>query len=91
MNHRMEFIPGKYNVVHEGKVVGEAILDEDGHVTEASITSEGLKGVLPDYDPTEGLSIVEPPQYVGDYLPIDINLAQAPTHYQNKQKGTFDA
>lgn len=89
MNDRVKFIPGKYNVVHEGKVVGEAILDENGQVTEASITSEGLKGVLPDYDPTEGLSLVDPPEYVGDYLPIDVNLTES--YFREKQKGTFDA
>lgn len=90
MSH-VKFIPGKYNVVHEGRVVGEAMIDEYGQVTEASLTSEGLKGVLPDYDPTENLSLgaIDPPQYVGDYLPIDINLTES--YFREKQKGTFDA
>jgi hypothetical protein len=56
MNH-VKFTPGEYNVTHEGEVVGKAVLDENGRVVESRLSSEGLKRVLPDYDPTKNLSI----------------------------------
>lgn len=41
-----------------GEVVGKAVVNEDG-TAEASLTNEGAKKVFPNWDPTEGLSIIE--------------------------------
>jgi hypothetical protein len=80
-------------VKFDGKVVGWADIDENGNVSNAALSAEGLKHVLPDYDPTAGLSIgfAETPErpYV---LPehMDFDTVEDIT-FPARRKGTFDA
>ncbi len=73
-----------------GRVVGTADVDLDSGITEIEIEPSDLKYILPDYDPTEGLSLGE----VGDrimetYSESDISIME--TYFKNHPKGTFDA
>ena len=73
-----------------GRVVGTADVDLDSGIAEIEIEASDLKYILPDYDPTEGLSIAE----VGDrimesYSESDVSILEA--YYKNHPKGTFDA
>jgi hypothetical protein len=80
----------KINVTFEGRVVGTAKVDMNSGIAEVEIESSDLKYILPDYDPTAGLSIAEvQDQIMGEYTDSDISIAEA--YFKNFPKGTFDA
>jgi hypothetical protein len=87
-----KYEPGPHKVFFDGEIIGEAILDEDGKVVSASLFAEGVKKVMPDYDPTEGLSIyeeVERVDVVSAYPEWDVEMTEA--YYKNRPKVPFDA
>lgn len=73
----------------EGRVVGKAQIDEETGAASFEIEPEDLKHILPDYDPTEGLSIAETQDRIMEhYSESDVSILET---YFNKAKGTFEA
>lgn len=78
------------DITFEGRVVGKANVDENLLVGQFEIEPSDMKYILPDWDPTEGLSIAETQDRImAEYSEADVSIVEA--YFNNKAKGTFEA
>lgn len=83
----------KVKVAFDGKVIGEAEVNDAGEVINAEIYPEDVNKLFPNRSPLEGLSIAEPSREMSgslqDYAREDAALVE---WYFNRdeKKGTFE-
>lgn len=80
----------KVKVAFDGKVVGEAEVNDAGEVVNAEIYPEDVSKLFPNRNPLEGISIAEPsremPLALQDFAREDIDMTCL-LHFKNYRTG----